>query len=124
MLSKKDVTDLYLQYGFEKGPTYEQYLVFFSLSGYFQNAEIVIIDDTFDSSSIDKSEYESIGYSVRIRHFSDITSVHNALFNGFFCTAISNRKLSAEYDSFCAQQKNKLANNMYEYIRSAREKQY
>ncbi len=29
MLSRKDVTDLYLQYGFEAGPEHEHYFVFF-----------------------------------------------------------------------------------------------
>ena len=52
MLAKKDVVDLYLRYGFEPGPDYEQYLVFFSQNGYFQNAEIVIIDETNISSSL------------------------------------------------------------------------
>lgn len=116
MLSKTDVTDLYLQYGFEEGPSYDQYLVFFSQKGYFQNAEIVILDEAVDSSDIDKSEYEGIGYSVRIRRFSDITAVHDALFSGFFSTSMSNRKLLAEYSAFCLQQKNKLVNNEYEYI--------
>ena len=101
MLSKTDVTDLYLQYGFEEGPSYDQYLVFFSQKGYFQNAEIVILDEAVDSSDIDKSEYEGIGYSVRIRRFSDITAVHDALFSGFFSTSMSNRKLLAEYSAFC-----------------------
>lgn len=119
MLSKSEVTNLYLQYGFEKGPVCEQYLVFFSRSGYFQNAEIVILREDFDPETIDKSEYESLGYSVRIKRFRDIASVHNALFSGFFDTAFSNRRLLAEYDAFCDQQSRKLVNNQYEYISGA-----
>lgn len=116
MLSKKEVTDLYLKYGFEEGPACNQYLVFFSKNGYFQNAEIVILLDDFDPDTIDKAEYENLGYSIRIRKFSDIASVHNALFNGFFATELSNRKLLSEYASFCEQQSRKLANNKYEYV--------
>lgn len=116
MLSTREVTNLYLQYGFEQGPVHEQYLVFFSKNGYFQNAEIVIIGDDFNPDNIDKREYENIGYSVRIKHYQDIPSVHNALFNGFFTTALSNKRLIAEYDTFCEQQSHKLGNNKYEYV--------
>lgn len=116
MLSKKDVTDLYLKYGFEKGPAFDQYLVFFSQRGYFQNAEIVILRDDFDSDVIDKSEYENLGYSVRIKRFPNIITAHDALFGGFFNTSNSNRRLLTEYNSFCEQQSRKLANNKYEYI--------
>lgn len=116
MLNKQEVIDLYLQYGFEQGPIFEEYLVFFSQSGYFQNVEIVIIDEKYDASQINKDEYECVGYSVRIKSFTDIESVHNALFNGFFNIAATNKKLATEYDAFCQQQKHKLGNNDYEYI--------
>lgn len=66
MLSAKEVTDLYKIYGFSAGPVFEKYLVFFSESGYFQNAEIVILDTSFNEDQIDKQEYEQVGYSVRI----------------------------------------------------------
>lgn len=116
MINKKEITDLYLRYGFEKGPEHEKYLVFFSQRGYFQNTEIVILDDTFDSDTIDKSEYESIGYSVRIKKFENITQAHNELFNGFFNILHSNKKLRSEYNSFCEQQKQKLPISSYEYV--------
>lgn len=116
MLSKKDVTNLYIQYGFEKGPEYDHYIVFFSQVGYFQNAEIVILQDNVDSECIDKNQYEVLGYSVRIKRFSSIEDVHAELFNGFFRTSFSNKKLLNEYTSFCEQQSCKLANNKYEYI--------
>lgn len=119
MLSKKDVAELYLKYGFEEGPDCEQYLVFFSQSGYFQNAEIVVLQENFDSDTINKAEYENLGYSVRIKRFSNIAAVHNVLFNGFFDTRSSNERLLAEYNLFCEQQSRKLANNKYEYISGA-----
>lgn len=116
MLSIKDVTNLYIKYGFEKGPYCDQYLVFFSQVGYFQNAEIVILQDNFDPERIDKSQYEDLGYSVRIKRYSSIADVNNELFNGFFRTSLSNKKFLAEYNLFCEQQSSKLGNNKYEYI--------
>lgn len=115
MLKKVDVVELYLKYGFELGEENEKYLVFLSQSGYFQNAEIVILDEKLKEDSINKKEIEDIGYSVRVRKYSDINAVHDALFNGFFSTAVSNRKFNHTYTQFCEQQKNKLGNN-YEYI--------
>ena len=115
MLRKSEVEELYLKYGFELGEENEKYLVFFSKSGYFQNAEIVILDEKAKEESINKKEMEDIGYSVRVRKYSDINAVHDALFNGFFSTTISNQKFNHTYTQFCEQQKNKLGNN-YEYI--------
>ena len=117
MLCKNDITNLYLQYGFEAGEANEDYMVFFMQSGYFQNAEIVILNKTTQECDIDISGYECLGYSVRLRRFDNIIAIHNALFNGFFNTAMSNKKLLSEYESFCEQQKHKLPHNKYEYIR-------
>ena len=77
MLSKNDVIDLYLQYGFEKenGNESEKYIVFFSQNGYFQNAEIVILDDSLDEKNINKQKYEEIGYSVRVKKYPDNDSI-------------------------------------------------
>lgn len=116
MISAKEVTDLYLQYGFEIGPVYDKYLVFFSQDGYFLNAEVVVLDRETDANQIDKAIFEDMGYSVRVRKFEDIVEIHDALFKGFFKVATSNRKLISEYDAFCEQQNRKLANNKYEYI--------
>lgn len=116
MLSRKDVTDLYKKYGFESGPETESYLVFFSQHGYFQNAEIVLLRDDVNVESINKREYEDLGYSIRVRRFSNIKSVHDALFDGFFSTTLSNKRLMAEYKSFCDQQSRKLGGAKYEYI--------
>ena len=117
MLCKNDITNLYLQYGFEAGEVNEDYLVFFMQSGYFQNAEIVILNKATQECDIDISGYECLGYSVRLRRFDNIIAIHNALFNGFFNTTMSNKKLLSEYESFCEQQKHKLPHNKYEYIR-------
>lgn len=120
MLSKNDVIDLYLQYGFEKenGNESEKYIVFFSQNGYFQNAEIVILDDSLDEKNINKQKYEEIGYSVRVKKYSNLAAVHDALFSGFFGAQASNKKNIYEYESFCNQQSDKLL-YPYEYIPSS-----
>lgn len=110
------IIELYQRYGFELGADNDQYLVFFSQGGYFQNAEIVVIDEKFDIANINKKEYEEVGYSVRVREYSDIDSIHDALFNGFFNTVITTKKVNQEYDVFCGQQKKKLVTNNYHYI--------
>ncbi len=116
LLNKNDVTSLYLKYGFEIGPSTDDYLVFFSRNGYFQNAEIIQLNDFLKNENSLKEEYESLGYSVRVSKYQDILSIHNSLFNGFFNTKLAVKKLNTEYDSFCIQQNAKLANCNYEYI--------
>jgi len=119
MLSAEKVIDLYHIYGFEDGPATEKYLVFYSQQGYFQNAEIVVLDEELNDEYISKEEYEALGYSVRIRRFSSIEQVHDVLFKGFFNVKNSNRKLKMEYDAFLAQQSAKLNNIGYEYINAS-----
>lgn len=116
MLSSDKLIKLYTRYGFEQGPSSDQCLVFFSQKGYFQNAEIVLLNDDVKPEEIDKSEYEQMGYSVRVRSFKDIAAVHDALFSGFFNTKISNNRLLREYFSFCKQQQDKLLGSKYEYV--------
>ncbi len=116
MLSSENLINLYTRYGFEKGPSSDQYLVFFSQTGYFQNAEIVFLQDSSKLEKIKKDEYEEMGYSVRVRYFKDIVEVHDALFSGFFNTRISNNRLLREYDNFCKQQQDKLLGTNYEYV--------
>lgn len=116
MLSSDKLIKLYTRYGFEQGPSSDQCLVFFSQKGYFQNVEIVLLNDDVKPEEIDKSEYEQMGYSVRVRSFKDIAAVHDALFSGFFNTKISNNRLLREYFSFCKQQQDKLLGSKYEYV--------
>ena len=45
MLSSDKLIKLYTRYGFEQSPSSDQCLVFFSQKGYFQNVEIVLLND-------------------------------------------------------------------------------
>lgn len=116
MLSSSSLIALYTRYGFELGYSCDQYLVFFSQKGYFQNAEIVLLNDDLNAAGIDKAQYEEMGYSVRVRSFQNVAAVHDALFSGFFNTKISNSRLLQEYDRFCVQQQNKLLGSQYKYV--------
>ena len=121
MLPVKEVKELYKRYGFKEGRFSNQYGIFVLERGYFQNAEIVVLDESTDKETLNrvKEEYEGVGYSARISPLSDISSLHDALFKGFFRLGVANDRLKIAYDTFCAQQKKKILNNEYEYINGA-----
>ena len=97
MLSVKEVTDLYLQYGFERGPSTDQYCVFFNQQGgYFKNAEIIILDENYSEHNIKQDEYTQLGYSVRIKRVEDLTKLHEELFAGFFSLETTKKSLKKE----------------------------
>ena len=117
MLSAKDVTDLYLQYGFERGPFTDHYCVFFNQQGgYFKNAEVIILDDDFDEDKINQAEYTQLGYSIRVKRFESLSKLHEELFTGFFSLEATKRRLEKEYADFLQQQSRKILNCDYEYI--------
>lgn len=116
MINKEKITTLYTLYGFECDLAAEECLVFISKSGYFQNVEIVITNESISLGEKYKQEYEKMGYSVRLRTFNSENEIHSALFRGFFNIKLSNQKLMQEYDSFCSQQSVKLAGRPYVYI--------
>lgn len=76
--------DLYRAYGFKRRECLEKGIsVYVFRSGYFLNADIVVIDPESDSSRIAKS-YEESGYSTAIRQFKSIHDTSRSLFDGFF----------------------------------------
>lgn len=115
-LRKEDVIDLYESYNFECGNGTDDYLVFFNQRGYFQNAEIVRLNNDCVIDDKVKSEYEDIGYSVRIRCYETLEDAHEALFSGFFNVAQTNKRLGNEYKDFCIKQSKALTDIKYEYI--------
>ena len=93
MLSSENLIELYTRYGFEQGHSSDQYLVFFSQKGYFQNAEIVLLKEDMKPEKVDKTEYEEMGYSVRVRSFKDVAAVHDALY-GNIITFVNINKIN------------------------------
>lgn len=115
-LIKEDIIHLYESYSFEYGGGTEDYLVFFNQKGYFQNAEIVPLNEQFKAQESEKSRYENLGYAVRTRSFQSLEEAHEALFSGFFNVALTNDRLRNEYSDFCKKQSKALMDIEYEYI--------
>ena len=115
---KKEIKKLYESYNFEYGSGTDEYLVFFNQKGYFQNAEIVLLNDKYVLSDSVKKEYEDIGYAVRVRSFNTLEEAHEALFSGFFNASLTNKRLVTEYKNFCDKQTRSLMDIKYEYIPS------
>lgn len=115
MIDVKKTIHLFTQYGFDEGEHTDDYLVFISKDGYFRNVEIVVVNESISDEEINKSVYEEIGFSVRIRRFDSMDSIHAALFEGFFNIQNTNRKTASEYQRFCEEQENKIG-SPYGYV--------
>lgn len=108
MIDVKKTIHLFTQYGFIEGEHTDDFLVFFSKEGYFRNVEIVVVNDAISDDEINKITYEEIGFSVRIRRFDSMDSIHAALFEGFFNIQSTNKKTASEYKHFCEEQELKI----------------
>lgn len=115
MIDVKKTIHLFTQYGFDEGEHTNDYLVFISKDGYFRNVEIVVVNERISDEEINKAAYEEIGFSVRIRRFDSMDSIHAALFQGFFNIQSTNRKTASEYQHFCKEQENKIG-SPYGYV--------
>ncbi len=115
-LDRDELVQLYKSYSFESGSKTEKYMVFFNQRGYFQNAEIVLLDEKYSIDDTVKKEYEELGYAVRTRSFNTVDEAHEALFRGFFNAVLTNARLKNEYREFCNKQKAALMGIEYEYI--------
>ncbi len=116
VLDRNKIIQLYQSYSFEYSGGTEDYLVFFNQKGYFQNAEIVLLDTEYKLEESVKREYEELGYAVRTRSFNTLDEMHEALFGGFFNASLTNNRLKNEYKEFCEKQKAALVGVNYEYI--------
>lgn len=85
MSNSDEIISLYEKYGFEleDNQNPEKYLVFSHRKGYFQNAEILLIDPNFDFHNLEE-EYKETGFAVKINKYSSIDEIHSQLFAGFF----------------------------------------
>lgn len=66
MSNSDEIISLYEKYGFEleDNQNPEKYLVFSHRKGYFQNAEILLIDPNFDFHNLEE-EYKETGFAVK-----------------------------------------------------------
>ena len=96
MSNSDEIISLYEKYGFEleDNQNPEKYLVFSHRKGYFQNAEILLIDPNFDFHNLEE-EYKETGFAVKINKYSSIDEIHSQLFAGFFFAAKQLQKTKA-----------------------------
>ena len=117
MFDSGAIVSLYTKYGFEvEDETHPSlYLAFSHSSGYFQNAEILLIDPEFDCETLEK-EYKDAGFSVKVSKFLGIKQLHERLFDGFFAPESNYRSLRREYDRYTKKQTEKIGFANYKFI--------
>lgn len=116
---KNEIKKVYQLYGFEIQEEKEDYFVFLYSSGYFYNAEIVLINKlTAESEKSLRENYQNMGYSVRVVSVENLTidCVHEKLFHGFFNMDAAHKRIESNYLKYCEQQKQKLLCSEYNYL--------
>lgn len=108
MSNSDEIISLYEKYGFEleDNQNPEKYLVFSHRKGYFQNAEILLIDLDFDFHNLE-AEYKASGFAVKINKYSSLDEIHSQLFSGFFLLPNNCKKLRQEYECYARKQTEK-----------------
>lgn len=78
MNNSDEIISLYEKYGFEleDNQNPEKYLVFSHRKGYFQNAEILLIDLDFDFHNLEEG-YKAAGFAVKINKYSNLDEIHS-----------------------------------------------
>lgn len=107
--------ELYNLYGFDCVEQNSNYLVFTYTSGYFSNVEIVLLTDSFSADDI-QDQYERLGFSVRVVHFTSVNETHDNLFSGFFNEKSSNIRTKRDYLNFCQKQTERLGGMQYSFV--------
>lgn len=117
MSNSDEIISLYEKYGFEleDNQNPEKYLVFSHRKGYFQNAEILLIDLDFDFHNLE-AEYKASGFAVKINKYSSLDEIHSQLFSGFFLLPNNCKKLRQEYECYARKQTEKIGFCEYKFI--------
>lgn len=117
MNNSDEIISLYEKYGFEleDNQNPEKYLVFSHRKGYFQNAEILLIDLDFDFHNLEEG-YKAAGFAVKINKYSNLDEIHSQLFSGFFLPSNNCKKLEQEYNRYAKKQTEKISFCEYKFI--------
>lgn len=110
--------NVYKEYGFrcEKKYLNKGVLVFTLNNGYFNNAEIVSLEDSDDSAEVFE-QYTASGYACTSRKASTAEGVEAALFKGFFFVDSTKDRLRSDYQKFTKSITSFYsANAVYRYI--------
>ena len=99
--AKRDLAEVYRRYGFEQAKSYEndQVLVFTIKNGYFDNADIVPLEDGIDSSDA-FNDYSKAGFACTIRPVVTPNQAERQLFKGFFSVESILARLKSDYQRF------------------------
>lgn len=109
---------VYKDYGFncEKKYLPEGLLVFTLNNGYFNNAEIVSVEDNKSTQKVFDS-YTQSGYACTVRRVRDFREVEASLFEGFFFVDSTKDRLRSDYARFSKSITSPYSENaIYQYI--------
>lgn len=109
---------IYKEYGFrcEKKYLNKGVLIFTLNNGYFNNAEIISLEDCDDSAEVFE-QYTAAGYACTSRKASTAEGVEAALFKGFFFVDSTKDRLRSDYQKFTKSITSFYSSNaVYRYI--------
>lgn len=127
-LEKDEVIKLFVEYGFEfkEKASGSKYLTFTFKSGFFHNAEIVLLSQDLsdsDKEDIEKVEanYDELGFSIKKNTYGSVKEIRKKLFDGFFETKNWKKKNISNYKDFCSTALDSLpdGNKKYSYINTS-----
>nr|VFJ90402.1 MAG: hypothetical protein BECKLFY1418A_GA0070994_101137 [Candidatus Kentron sp. LFY] len=97
---------LYKSYGFKiRKASSEDIRVYTYRSGYFNNADIISIDDSSNPSK-DLEDYQKAGFACTIRDYKSLEDAEKELFNGFFAFKATKKRFRDEEERFRTRQSN------------------
>ena len=103
MIDTNSLVNLFQKYGYHKDDLSTESCLIFTLSiGMYPAAEILPIPGKISPEEILKikqSYYES-GYAVRTLNMTDLESIENYLFSGFFHVKAANARLQKKYEEY------------------------
>lgn len=100
------LVELFQKYGYRKDDLSTESCLIFTLStGMYPAAEILPVPGKITSDEIlqIKQSYYEAGYAVRTLNLTDLESIENYLFSGFFHVKAANARLQKKYDEYVAR---------------------
>jgi hypothetical protein len=99
--AKHELTEIYRRYGFEPAKSYEndQLLVFTIKTGYFDNADIVPLNEHVETTKA-FDDFSKAGFACTVRPLLTASQAEQQLFKGFFSVDSILARLDNDYDKF------------------------
>ena len=102
-MNTQQLDKLFIQYGYEVSVRKDTHRVYLSHQGMYHGAEIVVLDDAFDSKQL-TADYSALGYAVITHNFADVNEAEKYLFEGFFNTKQTASRIRSRYREFSENQ--------------------